>query len=95
MSSTKRPAAAFYPGRELDLDQSNWWGPNPAAVEGMLGAAGFREIRVIHDHRSRAPRLASRARKVAAVLRSRLAPGREALPLWRSPAGRLVVHASK
>jgi tRNA (mo5U34)-methyltransferase len=95
MSSTKRPAAAFYPGRELDLDQSNWWGPNPAAVEGMVGAAGFREIRVINDHRSRAPRLASRARKIAAVLRSRLAPGREALPLWRSPAGRLVVHASK
>jgi tRNA (mo5U34)-methyltransferase len=94
ISSTKRPAAAFYPGRELDHDESNWWGPNLAAVEEMLRAAGFRETRVIH-HRSRAQRLASRARKIGRVLRSRLAPGREALPLWRWRMDRLVIHATK
>ena len=34
-----RPAAAFYPGRELNGDPTNWWGPNQAAVCGMLGCA--------------------------------------------------------
>jgi tRNA (mo5U34)-methyltransferase len=36
-----RPVAAFYPDRELNNDPTNWWGPNPAAVIGMLRAAGF------------------------------------------------------
>lgn len=40
-----RPAAAFYPERELSDDPTNWWGPNPAAVEGMLRAVGFRAAR--------------------------------------------------
>ena len=31
-----RPAAAFYPDRELNNDPTNWWGPNHAAVQGML-----------------------------------------------------------
>jgi tRNA (mo5U34)-methyltransferase len=45
---TRRPAAAFYPGTELEGDWTNWWGPNPAAVNGMLGAAGFRDARRVH-----------------------------------------------
>jgi tRNA (mo5U34)-methyltransferase len=36
-----RPAAAFYPGTELNNDPTNWWGPNPAAVIGMLKTVGF------------------------------------------------------
>jgi tRNA (mo5U34)-methyltransferase len=36
-----RPAAAFYPEAELNNDPTNWWGPNPAAVIGMLKTVGF------------------------------------------------------
>ena len=45
---TRRPAAAFYPGTELEDDWTNWWGPNAAAVEGMLGQAGFSEAQRVH-----------------------------------------------
>ena len=44
-----RPAAAFYPGRELNGDPTNWWGPNAAAVHGMLQTRG------IHARRHRDP----------------------------------------
>lgn len=40
-----RPAAVFYPGAELRNDPTNWWGPNPAAVEAMLRTVGFRRVR--------------------------------------------------
>jgi tRNA (mo5U34)-methyltransferase len=40
----KRPAVAFYPESELNNDATNWFGPNPAAVEGMLRAVGFQKI---------------------------------------------------
>ena len=43
----RRPAMAFYPGDELNNDPSNWIGPNPAAVAGMLRAVGFRRIEPI------------------------------------------------
>ena len=36
-------AAAFYPA-ELLHDETNWWGPNRAAVLGMLHAAGFERV---------------------------------------------------
>jgi tRNA (mo5U34)-methyltransferase len=39
-----RPAAIFYPGKELNNDGSNWWGPNQACVEGMLRTVGFSRI---------------------------------------------------
>jgi tRNA (mo5U34)-methyltransferase len=42
----RRPAMAFYPGRELNDDPTNWWGPNVPAVRGMLESAGFREVTV-------------------------------------------------
>ena len=35
------PAAAYYPGSALHGDASNHFGPNPAAVEGLLADAGF------------------------------------------------------
>lgn len=41
-----RPAMAFYPGRELNNDPTNWWGPNVPAVKGMLESLGFREVTV-------------------------------------------------
>ena len=42
-----RPAAAFYPGTELNGDPTNWWGPNQAAVQGMLHAVGFTRVELI------------------------------------------------
>jgi tRNA (mo5U34)-methyltransferase len=41
-----RPAMAFYPGRELNNDPTNWWGPNIPAVVGMLESLGFKEVAV-------------------------------------------------
>jgi tRNA (mo5U34)-methyltransferase len=43
----RRPAMAFYPGDELGHDPTNWWGPNPAAVEAMLRAVGFTSVEVV------------------------------------------------
>lgn len=47
MLHLERPAVAFYPGGELNGDGSNWCGPNPFAVDGMLKEAGFKKIEVI------------------------------------------------
>ena len=53
MAHVDYPAAAFYPGTELNGDPTNWWGPNPAAVQGMLKVAGF--SRVDHTYTWLAP----------------------------------------
>jgi tRNA (mo5U34)-methyltransferase len=60
MVGIKRPAAAFYPGRELNGDPTNWWGPNEAAVHGMLQAVGFTRVETVTPTRS-APYRAARA----------------------------------
>ncbi len=39
-----RPAMAFYPGRELNNDPTNWWAPNVSAVHGMLTNLGFHDV---------------------------------------------------
>ena len=52
MVGLSRPAAAFYPGRELNNDPTNWWGPNHAAVVGMLHGAGFGRVEVMSPVRS-------------------------------------------
>ncbi|MEL7209904.1 MAG: hypothetical protein AAGK32_17005, partial [Actinomycetota bacterium] len=39
-----RPAMAYYPGAALNGDASNHFGPNPAAVEGLLLDAEFSEV---------------------------------------------------
>ncbi|MDH3319545.1 MAG: DUF1698 domain-containing protein [Betaproteobacteria bacterium] len=44
---TSYPAMRFYPGNELAGDESNWFGPNPAAVVGMLKAAGFTRTKIV------------------------------------------------
>jgi tRNA (mo5U34)-methyltransferase len=41
----KVPAIAFYPFDECANDQTNWCGPNQAAMEGMLKLAGFKTIK--------------------------------------------------
>lgn len=37
----RRPKMWFYPSRELSGDPTNWFGPNRAALEGLLGATGW------------------------------------------------------
>lgn len=43
----RRPAMVFYPGRELNNDPTNWWGPNAPAVHAMLATAGFDHVRTV------------------------------------------------
>ena len=84
---TRRPAAAFYPGTELEDDWTNWWGPNPAAVSGMLAGAGFRDVRRVHP-RSFAP---GRANRLVRALRG--TGGTR--PRWAVlRQGRAVFHAN-
>lgn len=64
----RRAAAAFYPAASLAGDHTNWWGPNPAAVEGMLRAVGFAEVVKVF------PR--SRAYELARAIRRRSQQGR-------------------
>jgi tRNA (mo5U34)-methyltransferase len=52
MVGLSRPAAAFYGDRELNDDPTNWWGPNHAAVVGMLRSVGFTRVDVITPPRS-------------------------------------------
>ncbi len=39
-----RPAMVMYPGRVLNNDPSNWWGPNPQCVYELLSEAGFSRV---------------------------------------------------
>lgn len=47
MTWTRRPAMAVYPSHELDLDPTNFCGPNVPAVIGMLRAVGFEDVSVV------------------------------------------------
>jgi tRNA (mo5U34)-methyltransferase len=47
LTSIGRPAMAFYPTNELCSDPTNWFGPNEAAVIGMLKAVGFRNAECV------------------------------------------------
>lgn len=82
---TRRPAAAFYPGTELSGDETNWWGPNPAGVEGMLRAVGFREVRMVH--------LTPVQRRIARAVKKRVAERSPFAHALRQ--GRAVFHATR
>ncbi len=41
------PAMIFYPGKELNGDPTNWWGPNIACVQSMVLAAGFKTCQLV------------------------------------------------
>ena len=47
MVGIRRPAMAFYPGRELNNDPTNWWAPNVPALHAMLRDVGFTEVRTV------------------------------------------------
>jgi tRNA (mo5U34)-methyltransferase len=48
MTNEPDPVMLFYPGTELNDDPTNWWGPNPPAVEAMLRDVGFRTFERKH-----------------------------------------------
>lgn len=84
MLSCKRPVMAFYPGPELENDPTNWWGPNPAAVEAMLRAVGFREVK-------RIPRYSSLPYRVTSALVGKIRRQRPFFETIQRP--RMVFHA--
>ena len=74
-----RPAMAFYPGRELDDDPTNWWAPNPPALMGMLGTVGFRQARIVSLHpprRTLRQAVRRRPRRARVVMHARRGYGR-------------------
>ncbi len=79
------PAMAFYPGKELNNDPSNWCGPNLAALEWMLREVGFVELKRVFER----PRWwrAARAAKLALMGKTSF------LRAYRQ--GRVVYHARK
>ncbi len=81
---TRYPVMRFYPGNELAGDASNWFGPNPPAILGMLRAAGFSRAKIV------SPRYRPLAYRVGrAVLRRRMYR-----PFWPAIQNdRIVVHA--
>lgn len=91
---TSRPAAAFYPGAYMDADDTNWWGPNAAALLAMLREVGFTRVEVV-GARSLTSKLAHTARNFANVVHSRASGKRAALPWGYLSTDRLVVHARR
>ncbi len=49
LAHMEAPAMAFYPGTELNDDPTNWCGPNPACVIGMLKTAGFSRAECVYQ----------------------------------------------
>ncbi len=47
MVGIARPAMAFYRGRELNNDPTNWWAPNVPALHAMLQDVGFTDVRTV------------------------------------------------
>jgi tRNA (mo5U34)-methyltransferase len=81
------PAAAYYPGESMNGDASNYFGPNPAAVEGMLRDAGFG--RVV----SFPPWTVSKEWGIHSTAPDRSLPARVRRRLRRPRSGRMVFHA--
>jgi tRNA (mo5U34)-methyltransferase len=90
MTWTTRPSAAFYPSHELEFDPTNWWGPNPEALVGMLNAVGFSRVEIITSWT--VPHKVSRSLKKLPRYLAHLARHR-ARPAHHPSQGRIVVHA--
>jgi tRNA (mo5U34)-methyltransferase len=87
MVGIPRPAAAFYPGQELNDDPTNWWGPNHAAVVSMLSTVGFTRVNTLTPPRSatfRAARAAYHFVKGKNSLRSGFRQDRAVFHAYRS-----------
>jgi tRNA (mo5U34)-methyltransferase len=86
MLLTRRPAAEFFPGTELNDDPTNWWAPNVAAMTGMLRSVGFGSVEVAW-RRPLPLRLAKWAKHVRASPRQSL--------LRAATTDRFVFHARR
>ena len=83
---SRGPAAAFYPGDELNRDASNWWGFNERALHAMLQGTGFDRIEVVHRR--------SFARRLARAVKLRIGAAQTPfVPSLRQ--GRIALHALK
>ena len=94
LTLVKRPAAALYPTIEMGRDETNWWGPNPAAVLGMLHAAGFAHAEIV-GRRGLAGKVGHLLYNVGNVAHSRRARGRIPLPWSYLQTDRAVFHARR
>jgi tRNA (mo5U34)-methyltransferase len=91
----RRPAAAFYPGADVvPGDESNWWGPNPAALSGMVRACGFAEVELV-GQRTLPSKLGHAAYNAANIFHSRVARGRSPLRWAYLSTDRAIVHARR
>jgi tRNA (mo5U34)-methyltransferase len=82
----KRPAMAFYVGDDVGRDVTNWCGPNPAAVVGMLKTVGFKRVEVVAGLRSPVFRFAKGAyywRKVRHQFWSTVRTDRIVVHAWK------------
>lgn len=87
----RTPAMRFYPAGELDMDPSNWWGPNIPAIEVMLKEVGFKKIEIIYPTN---PALQfSWPYRVIRAIRHRLFSKRPFSDTFNQ--GRVVIHAWK
>lgn len=85
MLGTRCPAMAFYPNEELNRDPTNWWGPNPSAVEAMLRTVGFRRVEIVYSYPLGlrfARAINWRLRRFAPFIRT-LSQGRVVYHAWR------------
>lgn len=82
----KQPVMVFYPEAELNGDSTNWCGPNPAAVEAMLKAVGFRRVELVAHTEGLGHRMGS-------ALKRRFTKGQPFLQ--RIQQNRCVFHAWK
>lgn len=82
---SRRPAAAFYPGDDLNSDPSNWWGPNPRALLGMLKAVGFTKADIVWGPHPLPYR----------VSRAAWTKAKQNRPFFRSvDSSRVIIHAT-
>lgn len=91
MTWTRRPAMAFYPDR-LGVDPTNWWGPNPEALTGMLRVAGFDHVEIVTPDTA-TYRAGRSLRRLPRYLQGRVRHG--AWPSEHPAQGRVVVHARR
>jgi tRNA (mo5U34)-methyltransferase len=95
----RRPVVAFCPDSLLEPPRRRppwrWWGPNPAAVVGMLRACGFRDVEIVGG-RGLLGKVGHTAYNALNIAHSRVATGRDPLN-WGYYIGtdRAFVHARR
>ena len=94
LTLSPRPVAAFYPGASMNDDDTNWWGPNDAAVVQMCRAVGFDDVRIVSE-RGALHRARTLAYNAANIAHSRIVPSRAPLSLGYATTDRVIVHARR